>query len=43
MDCLDFDHPIPPFIGAAVILVIGLVGARLLRHRRSGPHLVEGR
>jgi D-arabinose 1-dehydrogenase-like Zn-dependent alcohol dehydrogenase len=30
-------------IGAGVILVIGVVCARLLRHRRSGPGLVEGR
>jgi predicted MFS family arabinose efflux permease len=32
---------VPPLIGAGVILVIGLVCARLLRHRR--PALVEGR
>src|SRR5579862_138839 len=34
---------VPPLIGAGVILVIGLVCARLLRHRRPVPALVEGR
>jgi hypothetical protein len=34
---------VPPLIGTGVILVIGVVCARLLRHRRSGPGLVEGR
>ena len=41
-----FDHlgiAVPPLIGAGVILVIGLVCARLLRHRRPMPALVEGR
>jgi predicted MFS family arabinose efflux permease len=32
----------PPLIGAAVILVVGLVCARFLRHRRQGVHLAEG-
>ena len=32
---------VPPLIGAGVILVIGVVCARLLRHRRSGPGLAE--
>jgi hypothetical protein len=34
---------VPPLIGAGVILVIGVVCARRLRHRRPGPGLVEGR
>jgi predicted MFS family arabinose efflux permease len=34
---------VPPLIGAGVILAIGLVCARLLRHRRPIPALVEGR
>jgi predicted MFS family arabinose efflux permease len=34
---------VPPLIGAGVILVIGVVCARLLRHRRPAPGLVEGR
>ncbi len=33
----------PPLLGAAVIVVIGLVCARLLRHRRPVPALVEER
>jgi predicted MFS family arabinose efflux permease len=32
----------PPLLSAAVILVIGLVCARFLRHRRRDPGLVEG-
>ena len=32
----------PPLVGAAVILVIGLVCARFLRHRRAGLTLAEG-
>ncbi len=32
----------PPLVGAVVIVIIGLVCARLLRHRRTGPGLVEG-
>jgi predicted MFS family arabinose efflux permease len=32
---------VPPLIGAAVMAVIGLVCARLLRHRRQGPGLAE--
>jgi MFS transporter, DHA1 family, inner membrane transport protein len=32
----------PMFVGAAVILIVGLVCARYLRHRRPGLHLVEG-
>jgi predicted MFS family arabinose efflux permease len=32
----------PPLLGAAVILVIGLVCARFLRHRRRGLTLAEG-
>ncbi len=31
----------PPLVGAAVILTVGLVCARLLRHRRRQPGLVE--
>jgi predicted MFS family arabinose efflux permease len=31
----------PPLLGAGVILIIGLVCARLLRHRRPAPALVE--
>jgi predicted MFS family arabinose efflux permease len=37
-----FGIAVPPLIGAAVILVIGLTCARLLRHRRREPSLVEG-
>ena len=37
-----FGVAVPPLIGAVVILVIGLVCARLLRHRRREPALVEG-
>jgi predicted MFS family arabinose efflux permease len=33
---------VPPLIGAVVILVIGLICARLLRHRRRDLGLVEG-
>jgi hypothetical protein len=33
----------PPLLGAGVILVIGLVCARPLRHRRPVPALVEER
>ena len=32
----------PPLVGAVVILVIGLVCARFLRHRRAGLTLAEG-
>jgi hypothetical protein len=32
----------PMFLGAAVILVVGLVCARFLRHRRTGLTLAEG-
>ncbi len=32
----------PMFVGAAVILAVGLVCARFLRHRRPGLHLAEG-
>jgi len=32
---------IPPLFGAGVILIIGVTCARLLRHRRPGPALVE--
>jgi len=32
----------PPLLGAAVILVIGIVCARFLRHRRPGITLAEG-
>ncbi len=32
----------PMFIGAVVILIVGLVCARFLRHRRPGLHLAEG-
>jgi hypothetical protein len=35
-----FRVSVPPLIGAGVILVIGLVWARLLRHRRREPALV---
>jgi MFS transporter, DHA1 family, inner membrane transport protein len=34
---------IPPLFGAGVIVIIGLVCARFLRHRRPIPALVEGR
>jgi len=37
-----FGLSVPPLIGAAVILVVGLVCARFLRHRRTEPALVEG-
>jgi predicted MFS family arabinose efflux permease len=37
-----FGVRVPPLIGAAVILAIGLVCARLLRHRRRGLDLAEG-
>ena len=37
-----FGIGVPPLIGAAVILAIGLVCARLLRHRRRGLGLAEG-
>lgn len=32
---------VPPLLGAAVIVTIGLVCARFLRHRRQGPGLAE--
>jgi MFS transporter, DHA1 family, inner membrane transport protein len=32
----------PLLLSAAIILVIGLVCARFLRHRRQGPGLAEG-
>jgi predicted MFS family arabinose efflux permease len=41
-----FDHlgtREPPLFGAVVIVIIGLVCARLLRHRRRGPDLAERR
>jgi predicted MFS family arabinose efflux permease len=38
-----FGISVPPLIGAGVILAIGLVCARLLRHRRPISALVEGR
>jgi predicted MFS family arabinose efflux permease len=41
-----FDHlgvHVPPLFGAGVILIIGVVCARFLRHRRPMPALVEGR
>jgi predicted MFS family arabinose efflux permease len=31
----------PPLIGAGVIVIIGLVCARFLRHRRQGPGVAE--
>jgi predicted MFS family arabinose efflux permease len=34
---------VPPLFGAVVIVIIGLVCARLLRHRRREPALVEER
>jgi predicted MFS family arabinose efflux permease len=37
-----FGLGVPPLIGAAVIAIIGLTCARLLRHRRQGPGLAEG-
>jgi predicted MFS family arabinose efflux permease len=40
-----FDHfglSVPPLIGAAVILAVGLICAHFLRHRRRGPGLAEG-
>jgi predicted MFS family arabinose efflux permease len=40
-----FDHfgvHVPPLIGAGVILIIGLVCARFLRHRRREPGLADG-
>jgi len=36
-----FGVHLPPLVGAAVILIIGLTCARLLRHRRRDPALVE--
>jgi predicted MFS family arabinose efflux permease len=36
-----FGLGVPPLIGAAVMAVIGLVCARLLRHRRQGPGLAD--
>jgi predicted MFS family arabinose efflux permease len=38
-----FGVSVPPLIGAGVILVIGLVCARLLKHRRREPALVAER
>jgi predicted MFS family arabinose efflux permease len=38
-----FGVSVPPLIGAVVIVVIGLVCARLLRHRRREPALVGDR
>ena len=37
-----FGISVPPLLGAAVIVVIGLVCARLLRHRRQNPALARG-
>jgi predicted MFS family arabinose efflux permease len=37
-----FGNSAPPLLGAAVILVIGLICARFLRHRRKAEGLVEG-
>jgi hypothetical protein len=37
-----FRLSVPRLIGAAVVLVIGLVCARYLRHRRRDPGLAEG-
>lgn len=36
-----FGPGVPPLIGAAVITIIGLTCARLLRHRRQGSGLAE--
>lgn len=38
-----FGVHIPPLFGAGVILIIGVVCARFLRHRRPIPALAEGR
>jgi predicted MFS family arabinose efflux permease len=37
-----FGNSAPPLLGAAVILVIGLICARFLRHRRKEGGLAEG-
>jgi DHA1 family inner membrane transport protein len=37
-----FGLSVPPLIGAAVIIAIGLTCARLLRHRRQNPALAGG-
>ena len=37
-----FGISVPPLIGAAVIIAIGLICARLLRHRRQNPGLAGG-
>jgi predicted MFS family arabinose efflux permease len=37
-----FGVSVPPLIGAAVIIAIGLICARLLRHRRRNPALADG-
>ena len=37
-----FGVSVPPLIGAAVIIAIGLICARLLRHRRQNPALADG-
>ena len=37
-----FGLSVPPLIGAGVILIIGVVCARYLRHRRRDPGLAEG-
>jgi predicted MFS family arabinose efflux permease len=37
-----FGVSVPPLIGAAVIIAIGLTCARLLRHRRQNPALADG-
>ena len=37
-----FGLSVPPLIGAAVIIAIGLTCARLLRHRRQNPALADG-
>ena len=37
-----FGLSVPPLLGAGVIVSIGLVCARFLRHRRPGPGLAEG-
>jgi predicted MFS family arabinose efflux permease len=36
-----FGLSLPPLLGAIVIVTIGLVCSRFLRHRRQGPGLAE--